>query len=199
MEHVNIPDGERHEPKGAAFAANGELLTSNGDGSTSFKAFPEINALSQTVLKAESVVDQNPAGLDTPLQVEFGAAQAVSSVSLSANGTITILQDGYYVMTFTARASRNTGAGQAILFIRTLVDTVTGDTGAAELDDGDFTIPLVSQVEGNYTAGQEIKVQILRDSGGNNDGGLHSIVSTSAGWNTAPSARVAIQKITLGV
>lgn len=36
-EHVNIADGERHEPKGAAAATIGEGWTSNGSESGSFK------------------------------------------------------------------------------------------------------------------------------------------------------------------
>ncbi len=35
-EHVDIEDSERHEPKGASTATDGQYLRSNGDGSTSF-------------------------------------------------------------------------------------------------------------------------------------------------------------------
>ena len=33
-EHVDIPDGERHEPKGASTAVDGSFNKSNGDGTT---------------------------------------------------------------------------------------------------------------------------------------------------------------------
>lgn len=37
MEHANITDPYIHEPKGASTAANGKVLTANGDGSTSWQ------------------------------------------------------------------------------------------------------------------------------------------------------------------
>jgi len=35
-EHVDIPDGERHEPKGAGTATSGQVLKSTGNGGTGF-------------------------------------------------------------------------------------------------------------------------------------------------------------------
>lgn len=36
-EHVNIPDAERHEPKGAGSATTDTVLHSDGDGTTTWK------------------------------------------------------------------------------------------------------------------------------------------------------------------
>lgn len=36
MEHTDIPDGKRHEPKGAGSAVANTYLKANGDGSTAF-------------------------------------------------------------------------------------------------------------------------------------------------------------------
>lgn len=35
-EHVNIEDSQRHEPKGASTASAGQVIKSNGDGTTTF-------------------------------------------------------------------------------------------------------------------------------------------------------------------
>lgn len=53
-EHVDIPDGERHEPKGAASAISGQVLQSNGDTTTSFNTL-DINDLDN--LGASAVAD----------------------------------------------------------------------------------------------------------------------------------------------
>lgn len=42
IEHKNIPEAERHEPKGASTATAGQVLTSNGDGTTQFQGIENL-------------------------------------------------------------------------------------------------------------------------------------------------------------
>jgi len=53
----------------------------------------------------------------------------------------------------------------------------------------------VSRVIMNPTAGQTLAVQIMRDSAGNNSGGVVSQAATVTAWGTAPSALLVISRL----
>ena len=146
----------------------------------------------ELVLVAASLVDQQPVGLDTPLQVSFGPAQGTVSdpVALAADGTTTIQQDRTYRGTATFSLSRSTSIGEAILWVRLLVDGVQqGVPFSLLMTDDDMTIPLQFFFEADFVAGQILNMEIYRDSNGINNGGL-TTQSSSIGWGTAPSAHL---------
>ncbi|QDP53383.1 MAG: hypothetical protein Unbinned6805contig1000_45 [Prokaryotic dsDNA virus sp.] len=223
IEHVAIPDAERHppkgastavagtqpisdgagdvtwfvpEPKGAGSAANGEILISDGLGSTSWG-----NSVVQAreVLSSHSLLIQNPSGVDTPLQVEFGAAQITPEIDLSSTGLVTIKQAGTYRFAMEARIGRTGGAGVATVFGRILVDGVqVYHSIAADLDDGNFQIPWSLSIIETLPVGALVSFEVLRDSGGVNNGGLYPKAPTAAAWNPAPSASMVISKLETG-
>lgn len=85
-EHVDIADGERHEPKGAAAATIGEVWSSDGSESGSFKQ-PTV----ALTLKIESISTAKSVWVVAPFA---GAIETIYSV---IDGTITVADCGLTV------------------------------------------------------------------------------------------------------
>jgi hypothetical protein len=192
IQHKEIPEAELHELKGASTASQYEVPVSQGDGTTLF----QLPVNRQLCIDSSSFNSQNPAGTGTALQVEFGAPASNSCATLDANGTITFLESGTYELIFSGRFSRTTSAGVAILAARwTLNGTQVGNSLAFELDNGDFTIPVQLETTTNFTAGDELRVEILRDTAGIDNGGLIPQIVSTPTWSDAPSARVQVRHV----
>ncbi len=158
---------------------------------------PGFTVQKQIFSGSSTAASQQPSATDTALQIEFGPAQNTDQVSLAANGTITINQPGLYVFTFVFTSGRTGTSGTVRLFGRLLVD---GNQEGASLfnaitnqNDGYQTVLTLS---GSLSAGQVITFEIIRDSTGNNNGGLFQQDPTPAGWETTPSAKVTCSSIT---
>lgn len=202
VEHVAIADAERHEPKHASTAVAKQVCTSIGSGATEF-AFvnyadiidtPTPQGYRQSFV-AFSAGNQNPAGLDTPLQVNFGSPQISTDVTLAANGTVTFNTDGDYAVTLLVRFGRTALGGNAIILTRFLVNDVQGlNTNSISLPDASSITPFSVTLFLSVIAGTTLKLQIMRDSSGVNVGGLTALVPTLAGWNVSPSATIVVSK-----
>ena len=147
----------------------------------------------EIVLSASSFNDQNPVGLDTPLQIEFGVAQAPL---LDVNGTFTTPDNGQYTMKYSFQYGRTGAGGVSWLFFYLEIDgTQAANTRLAKLDNSnndfpvDFTVPAV-----DLTAGQEVKAYIYRDSLGNDSGGLLS-ESPTLTLTDSPSAMLTVTRV----
>lgn len=202
VEHVAIPDSQRHEPRGASTAVNNTVLTSNGDGTTSFEFVdwnnlvnrPTISGYTQ-IMGAFSGSSQNPAALDTPIQVSFGSAQTLTDVSLASNGTVTFNTPGRYLITLFLRFGRIGGAGTSIILNRFLVNNVQGlNSNVCSVDNANITIPFSTTLSMSVNAGDTFKLEIMRDSSGNNSGGLIATIPTLPSWNISPSATIIVSK-----
>lgn len=202
VEHVSIADEDRHEPKHASTAITKQVLMSNGDGTTEF-AFVDYADVINTptpqgykqVMAAFSAGNQNPAALDTPLQVNFGSPQANADVSLAANGTLTFNTDGDYSVTLLVRFGRTALGGNAVILTRFLVNDVQGlNTNSISLPDANSITPFSVNLFVSALAGDTFKLQIMRDSSGVNVGGLTALVPVLAGWNISPSATIVVSK-----
>lgn len=203
VEHVSIADADRHEVKHAATGVLNQALLSNGDGTTRF-AFSSYNDLVnrptfvgyQLVLSGFSTAaTQNPSAVDTPIQIEFGAGSVTTNCTLASNGTLTFNVPGDYIITLFLRFGRTAGAGTSITLNRFLINGVQGlNSNAVKLPDQDSVIPFSTSLNLTATAGMTFQLQIMRDSAGNNNGGLTRILPTLAGWNLCPSATVVVSK-----
>lgn len=145
-----------------------------------------------SVLVASSLTDQQPAGTDTPILVEYGAAQKgpTDPLSLRADGTVDVNISGAYEFIALYSVSRVSSVGVALVFIRLLVGGVQiGNPVSIEMDDNDMTLSSTLSFIGNFSAGDEITTEMYRDSSGANSGGLVSHNST-IGWGASPSAAV---------
>lgn len=150
------------------------------------------------VLRAASTATQAPSGVDTPLQLSFGAAQGSASdpVMVNASGLVTFNVAGNYAVRVKLQCGRTGATGTSILLSRLLLNnTQLGSTAAVRLTQTDATTPTESRVVLNATAGQTLAIQIMRDSAGSNFGGVYPQVATVTAWGVAPSALLVISRL----
>ena len=203
VEHVSILDVDRHEAKHASTATLNQVLHSNGGGTTAFKFLEYSNLVNipapvgyQQILTGASVAaSQAPAVLDTPRKIEFGSGIVTADATLDSSGTLTIHTDGDYYITLFLRFGRTAGAGTAILLNRFLLNGVQGlNSNGVKLPDQDSVIPFSASLNVTAVAGTTFELEILRDSGGINNGGLFRILPTTVAWNPCPSATLVVSK-----
>lgn len=150
------------------------------------------------VLRTASTVAQNPTLADTPLQVTFGPAQGSSSdpVMINAAGMVTFNVAGNYAVRVKLQQGRMGSTGTSILLSRILINgTQYGSPAAVKMENPNVIAVTESRVILNPTAGQTFSVQIMRDSSGNNSGGLVPQAATATAWGTAPSALLVISRL----
>jgi hypothetical protein len=150
-------------------------------------------------LAAQSTVTQTPSGLDSALQVSFGAAQGTSgdAVRISSGGLITFNETGLYLINGYGSVERQgSSGGTAIFLFRFLVNGVqAGTVKAFHLDTPDLSFPYEITFPINITtAGTTASFEIMRDSSGANAGGLYPHTNLG-GWSNVPSAEVNIWQL----
>ena len=152
------------------------------------------------VLSATSVASaQQPAAVDTPLQIEFGPAQFTNSdpVKISALGAITFNQSGKYFIELSFQYGRNSGAGGDNVHIVTSFLYNAAYVAAISqggLTDLDTQISFSSSSFMYPTAGDVMTFNILRDSSGQNSGGLLLFNPVLAGVPNVPTASIKIYR-----
>lgn len=196
IQHSNIPDAQRHEPKGASTATAGQVAKANGDGTTTYVAPNTLNNVTTTtVLESGNTSNQLPVATDTPIQIAFGSPVSGTDITLAADGSITFNTTAYYHAQLNVNFGRSSGAGEAIMLLRATVNgTATGFVQSVKLPDANTFIPLQVETEGYIPAGTIYRVYVMRDSTGINNGGLYAFNPTLAGWDDAPSAWIRIRK-----
>ncbi len=150
------------------------------------------------VLTAVDTTNQEPSGLDSPLQVTFGAAQGTSSdaVMLDALGNITFNQGGIYLFNGYANFERQgSSGGVTVTLFRALLNGVqSGPTKGVDLSNTGIMFPYELTLPIQVSAGDVLTWEIMRDSSGVDGGGLY-IHTNSGPWSNVPSADVNIYKI----
>ena len=150
------------------------------------------------LLRAASTVAQAPTATDTPLQLTFGAAQnsVTDPVMINSAGQVTFNTSGAYAVRVKLQQGRTGSTGTSILLSRVLINGVQyGSPAAVKMENPNVIAVTESRVVLNVTAGQTFSVQIMRDSSGNNSGGLVPQVATVTAWGTAPSALLVISRL----
>lgn len=198
LQHKDLPESQLHEPKGASTANSGEIYTANGSGSGTWSPpVDQIAGMTVTrIIDSQSVAaSQLPAGLDIPLQIEFGPAVSTTDVDLSAAGVLTINTTGTYRIKVSVELGRSAGAGTAILFLRAIVNgTQAGRSIVYKLSSSTVTKSFNDEAWLTLPGGTTIAYEIIRDSAGNNDGGLFEEAPTVLSWNSAPTAAIRVEK-----
>ena len=199
-EHKNITDPNNHEPKGASVAAIGTVYTSDGAGSGAWSAIP----LDLSGMVVERLVDgfstatsQEPTGLDAALQIEFGAGETSTPVTLDAAGKVTINVTGTYRVKLGFAVGRAGSAGVASLYVRSLIDGVqAGQSVHWTIGSAESYVPFTDEAWLTLTAGTEITYEIIKDSGnsGVDAGGLFQSDPVTAGWASNPSASIRVER-----
>lgn len=150
------------------------------------------------LLRAASTVAQAPSAVDTPLQLTFGAAQksGTDPVMLNSAGQVTFNTSGSYAVRVKLQQGRTGSTGTSILLSRVLINGVQyGSPAAVKMENPNVIAVTESRVVLNVTPGQTFSVQIMRDSSGNNSGGLVPQAATVTAWGTAPSALLVISRL----
>lgn len=203
IQHVDIPNVGLHEPKGVSSALVDQIYIANGAGSGSWSDIP-ANPFNPSTIVIDRVLDglslaavQAPAAVDTPLQIEFGAGvnTIADPVMLSTAGALTINEAGTYRIKISLAYGRTGGAGVSELYFRALINgTQAGQSVHAKVSSADVYIPYSDEAWLTIPAGVVITYELLRDSSGNNSGGLYSGNPTLAGWADNPSATIRVER-----
>lgn len=203
MEHVVIPDAQRHEAKGASTATAGQVCKANGDGTTTFANVlyseitnrPTVTGYQRVLSSSSAVATQAPSAVNTPIQIEFGPAISTAEASLSSAGQLTFNMAGQYQVTIFYRFGRTAAAGTSILFSRALINgSQTLNSNSIMMDNASTVIPFAVTLNVSATAGMTMSHQLYRDSAGVNNGGLISQNPSLAGWNSSPTATIVVDK-----
>lgn len=110
VEHVSIPDGERHEPKGASTATIDQVYASNGAGSGAWREIPYSDTVVLDDVSAVSFIIM-PIPVNVTIQsIRFVLAGAItgadSTIAVTRGGDAASL--GSQVIAFTASAEGTT-------------------------------------------------------------------------------------------
>lgn len=156
-----------------------------------------IEANHSLLLNCESTAAaQEPTSTDTPIQVEYGASQAVAKVSMASNGALTFVEAGKYQININAHYGRSGASGTSYLLFRLLMDGIAfGGTLAAKIDSANTLVPWSNTFIIQAQAGQVLTTELMRDSAGNNSGGLYKVAPTLAGWNDASNITLQIYEV----
>ena len=204
IQHKDIADADRHEPKGASTATAGSMPISNGDTTTTFRKVnfadmgtkPVANGYLPVLTSSSTAASQQPSGTNVALQVEFGPLQNQTDASLSAAGALTFNTAGYYQVTAFFRFGRTSGAGTAIMFNRVKLNgSQFLNSNSISVADSADIIPFSATLNFKVNAGDVLTYEIMRDSAGINNGGLFQTIPSAGGWNNSPSATIIVSKL----
>lgn len=195
--HKDLSGADLHEVKGADTATGGYVMVADGAGSTNFVDPLTIGAFYiEHLFEGGHTSDQDPSGTDSPMVVSFGNSISNPYVSLDSSGVLTANETGLYRFTFTLNLGRPSGGtGVSILVWRILVnDLQISSTRAAQIATPDTSIPYQETIVLDLDQSDTVKIQLMRDSAGANDGGLRAHDPTLAGWLDQPSAAVSVAR-----
>lgn len=195
--HSTLTGANLHEVKGAAGATAGHVYVADGSGSAAFVSPLTIENISiSSSISNSKTTALNPSSTDTPLLCSFDSTTSNSDVDMDSSGVITILQDGLYFLTFNLNFGRSTTTSTAIVTARMLINDVAfGYSQGTTLGDNVSSRPGQFNVYRSFSAGDTVKIQIMRDSAGQNDGGLLPVAITSASWVDVPAFWARVNKI----
>lgn len=204
VQHKDIADGQRHEPKGASSAANKTVLTANGDGTTQFAAYSFTDltnipaSLITNVLASSSVsTAQTPSGAGVSTQIEFGPAVPTTDVSLGSDGTLTFNKAATYVVQVFLNVGRDAGTTPSVMFLRHLLnDTPTGTPIPIRLETNPARVATNLTYIISAAATDTFKMQMVVDTTGDSAGGLRFDTPATSGWTSVPTARITVNKFT---
>lgn len=142
-----------------------------------------------------SYVDQNPIGLDNPLQVNFGSNFENDDFILDSLGTITFKVSASFEVNIIAHLGRDNTNMESLLLmygaINDVPENIIGQTIVSHKTIHNFAFTQSYRMEIDDT----IKFYIARDGSGADDGGLHTTVTQSPSIPDIPSASIQIKKI----
>lgn len=211
IEHKDIPEANRHEPKGATFANPGEVLVASTGDATLFRNLVQSDIIdlpspipSEFVvtdfLMASDYTDQVSSIAGNVQGITFGAADVSvgGSISLDVNGEFTINSAGTYLIKVVLALGRSSGAGASQLFIRGIIDGVpTDSTRSVTMNDsGVSSVCMITETFlGPQVEDTHFCFEQLLDSNGGGDTGLMVASPVSQPWADSPSAYAVVYRL----
>lgn len=199
IQHSAIVDPNIHEPKGASSATSGHAYIADGIGSGAWAEVLLPGALTSavTVMSGEESGNQGPTATDTAHRVKFGPGGTITGdITLAADGSWTVVNAGTYIFYTNLTYGRTSSTGTAQVSTRLVVNGVqAGPSGDIWLANNDVRLTKSNSFKMDLSAADVLYLEIIRDSAGNNDGGLYANTITAVGWNTVPSAHIVAYKL----
>jgi len=162
-------------------------------------AFDQVtDSRAETLLVGYELADQSPTGLGDAgkIQLKFGAPQMTPQdpVQLLADGSIVFNRADQYELDVRLVFQRTTQPGDALLFVRGLINGVQfGNPVAVSMLEADVAVPQQMFLTSAIPQGAIVTLELARDPAGVNDGLLSTLASTM-GWGTAPSSVIRIAR-----
>lgn len=165
---------------------------------------PTKDTVIERVLTASSMAtEQNPAGLgpSNAMQIEFGDGQGTISdpVMLTTAGEITLNETGFYRAKVTLVFGRDNNPGTSELLFRVRANGVqSGISVPQKISSADVLTVYELDAWVSAPAGTTFAFDVMRDSSGNNSGGLlaGTVTAEAGSWNPAPCATILIDRPT---
>jgi len=161
---------------------------------------PQSGSISSTIkveaaLTAASFINQNPSNFGVSQQITFGDPVTTDQFSLDAAGVITCLETDEYTFRLRFGIGREGASGESLIYLRVLLNGVQfGSSAVAIVDNERIEIPATFEGVVSLVAGDIVTFEMVRDTDGNNSGGLRAGIPSVAGWNPSPSALVTITR-----
>jgi len=200
IQHLNIPDNQLHEVKGAAGASDNTWLKAHGNGTATFQTLPAIDLVITDSLATESTISQTLDTVDTELQISLGPVDNSpgGAISVAADGSVTINESGLYSITGFIFAARTTSTGVSTLGLCSRANGVQfGPTFPIVLDssNADNIISVGGAGAVYIPAGTVLTYHLRLFEDGGGDNGIFPNAYATAGWLDTPSARLIVYKL----
>lgn len=177
-----------------------DILSATGGGFD-----PETGISIERLYDGESLITtQEPSALDTAQYIQFGAVQGtisdpIQTVAQGGDTEASILRintAGTYRIKTAIQYGRTGASGTSILNFRVTINGVqAGRSINQRLENANQTTLFTDEAWITVPAGIDIVYEVIRDSTGNNSGGLIAgVTSGSTGWNAAPSCAVRVER-----
>ena len=134
-------------------------------------------------------------GLGVAMQIAFGPADASPEWSVDATGLFTCLVEDEYGFRLKITIGREGASGESQIYLRALLNGA--QVGVSEhtiIDNSRIEIPQTIDTVGDFIAGDTLAFEIIRDTDGDNSGGLRAGIPDVVGWASSPSALLAITR-----
>ena len=146
-----------------------------------------------SALSSSSLVTQEPTVVDSPIQISFGDAKTGIGLSLAADGTVTCTETGEYNVYIRLTFGRSGTGNACVLFALPFYNGIPiGNPIPARIDSADVTVSATFTATLHLDAGDELTMELVRDSSGDNVGGIYSYLSQT--WGTSASAVLRFSK-----
>lgn len=156
------------------------------------------------VTSTDSNINPTGHGFDGAVQIPYGGVNFIPDVTeltIDANGTVTFHRAGTYFLSFYFAFGRETSPGTSNLVLWSRInDATSGQPVFARAQNPSNLTPIELTLPVAFKVGDELEGFVMRDTSGNNDGGLRGYIidDTSGGAlgpNNAPSCSLIIYRM----